>query len=318
MRSRVARGAGAFFFLMGCMTLHLVLRHYYLSMDPNCAPALADVNAYLNAQSPPDVLLAGNSHVVFGLSPSRLGDAMSVACLKETYTGTRYKIEYLFGRGSPPKKAVVLQLDLHSFAASSMDSMRDPMSALFVDHLELARRYGAPLECAYAWIRFDQFPYAGKGIEYFAGPSAERAGGAQTDPFARRFSEAANPVQDVNWSVSVHLPEGTPWRQQGEIDSFQSIARMCRENGLALVWIRFPVTRAYQEAMEQRLPVEEWTALADSLAETNPNVVLLDYHDAYFGKDELFFDSNHLNGEGILRFTATVRGELTARGVMEP
>jgi len=318
MKSTCIKIARALLFLVVLAMLHVYLRSFCLRIDQGCAEAIAVVQAYLDLPTPPDVLFAGNSHVWVGVDVKSMPKTHSVAYLGESYITTYYKLKTLIERRGPPAKAIVLQLDLHSFAPSPLETEQNPYSALYVDHLELARSYDHVKDTFYAWLKWDVFPYAGQGSSVPGNLMLDEAQIRQegSERHSRRFSDVARKESQAVQVAEGQLPSYAPWKHDADIDYFNRIARLCREHGLTLVWVRFPASEEYYAQMLQRLPIAEWQALVDSLLKQNSNVVLLDYHDIYFGHDDLFFDPNHLNDDGSIAFTKILREQLVRRALL--
>ena len=318
MNHKYTQLARAFIFLAIMISLHVFLREIYFEKHPDCSDVSADFRKYLEDSELPDVLLVGNSHVRYGFKAEANPKVQSVAVIGESYIATYYKLKLLLERRGAPRKAVLLQLDLHSFAPTPLEILKNPNSAPYIDHADLASVCGHVPETFLSWLQLSAFPYAGKGpglSESLALGNADITREAHKS-LKRQFSNEAQSDYQA-WQVArAHLPDSGLWRHESEVNYFNRIARLCREHGLTLVWVRFPASEQYHSQLTQRLPLAEWQAQVESLLKQNQNVILLDYHDFFFGRNEFFVDPNHLNEAGATLFTDLICRLLVGRGLL--
>lgn len=89
-------------------------------------------------------------------------------------------------------------------------------------------------------------------------------------------------------------------KQQGFL---QDLLSTCRKNGIAIVLVNMPLTRANQELMPPGL-YENYLSMLNECAKKN-GVTFVDLHDGRY-QDLWFYDTVHLNGEGAQVFLASI------------
>jgi hypothetical protein len=99
------------------------------------------------------------------------------------------------------------------------------------------------------------------------------------------------------------------------VESFERLVELATEQGITLLFIRFPVSPQYNAAASAYIgDVSAHYAPMLELIERTPNAQFLDAHDLYFDRLDHFSNSEHLNGTGAEAFTGYVAGRLSLGG----
>lgn len=317
--SAVTAAAGVLAFLGTVFAIHGGIRHIYMDFVEASAEARRTMEDRARAADPCDVVFAGNSHTFAACRMDVVPRSTTIASLGEPYLCTYYKLRYFLSRRPTPVRAVVLQLDLHSFGDAKRDATKVYQWAPYLDYVDIALFRRDPWPIFKDWVAFDFVPYAGKSKDawsywHTARPSTREI---MDRAFDRRFSESDNPLRDAFLSAKEHLAT-TAWYDMESEYFFEKIVKLCGDRGTTLVWVRLPVTREYYEQAITMFPAGEWRRKVDEKVRAHAGVMFLDAHDMFFDENDLFADANHLNYAGSERFSIWLYQQLVERRVLPP
>ncbi len=310
--------ARAVLFTALAVAIHLGLSHFYLErVLPLDFPIERD-RAFAGAVDRTDIALMGNSHVGLELLPRDIPRSYNFAWLGEGYMVTYYRLQKLIGQYGRPFGTVVLQVEQHSFGAAEMEQLDSPYWARYVDFLDLYQQTGEPWRLFTAWFQYAAFPYAGRMEEigrYFVGGNASES--ERLEVMDADFSLRSDPDADARL-LAKRLFRGTTWFSDDTVRYFQAILDLCRRHEIRVVLIRFPVSSRYWKQAAYLAPPYKWDIKVGRLLASANGSTVLDYHDLYLDRDDLFMDPHHLNKKGVSMFSARVGQDLRNIGVVRP
>jgi len=296
---------------------HLAFRHAYWYWLGEDAPSLAAERLIAQENAPCALLFLGNSHTLTAVDIKADPSFRMCATLGEPYAVTYHKVRYLLETRSKKPGAIALQLDLNSFADHRVETTTTYRWAPYLHYTEMASLRGDPVGLMQDWVVYKAFPYAGKSTEVI-----QRFTGLGESPLERLLRVAGNPEDWVRAPEAAaaqvagnHLMNRN-WNEPESIHFLERLVTLCEEQDVRFVWIRYPVTKYYQDEAAKLLPLAEWESYVESVCAAHPQIVYLDYHDALFERGELFADPNHLNAAGKAWMTQRVSDDLRALGVI--
>lgn len=287
-------------FVAGALACHLLLSAAFVSTIGAAHDARQMDARWLAGPRPVRVMVAGDSHARFAVEGPVLGSAINVAVPGEHYLKTMYRLPWLLQHGSRRTTTVLLPFDAASFSSFKTDTFEPELIwGRYVDFLELGRRKEARFSYAGRWAKAKLAPYTG-----------ELKTTLQFLTHTKHFRDAQNPsaslaltvFEDGTQAAQRHLQGASPW-DPDMVWAFRRILEDCRQAGLRVVLVRYPVTRSYAEEA-RRLGADP--ALRDALlAEVRSDGVVdhLDFEAVFFDEPELFGDGDHLNPLGKRRFS---------------
>ena len=318
MRKKLHTYAKATVFAALVVAVHLSLRHFYFTQVLALEFPIQRDRAFADVVDETDIGLLGNSHVGLQLTPEDIPRSYNLAWLGEGYIVTYYRLKSLIKEHGRPFDTLVLQVDQHSFAYQQRDQSNSPYSALHVDYLDVIRRTGQPRARSVEWLRHRAFPYAGHMEEiarYFLAENETVQ--EQLELLDEDFSSRGDPDGEAH-RLATFLFRRTTWYSEDMAQYLVAILDLCRQHEIQVVLIRFPLSGPYWRQVANFMPLDEWdTNVAELLADRR-NVTILDYHDLYFDRDDLFMDPHHLNKQGVEIFSARVGRDLRDLGLCGP
>jgi hypothetical protein len=265
------------------------------------------------------LLVAGDSHPRTAIDPNELGDrVVNLAIGGEHYLKTWYRMRLLVEGSRRQVSALLLPFDAASFSSWHGDNFAPEwVWGRYVDFLEVGRVRGDLWRYAGRELKAELFPYAGElrtlnqlrtrrfgfGEEL---PGGDFSALSLADRRASALVMAADHLKDQEL-----VDPGLRW-------AFEQLLTWARERDTRVVLVSFPVTRHYWQWIERSGADRRVAEEVLPQVQADPRVIWLDYHDLYFDRDELFADPHHLNPRGRVRFTARLREDLVARGVLAP
>lgn len=248
-----------------------------------------------------EVLFLGDSHAQHGLSTLDIPNAFNFSSQAEHYALNYYKLKSILAEGKGRLRVIVLPIDLHSFAARSLESnyFRDPWYwRKYVNYIEVARAF-EDLSLAGRMLAA-VFPFLGNGTDFFHPINPN-----QLTPEVRGF------VQNWNdFSLNDNREAIARDRATGQLSDtnvfddrlvayFKKILALLADSGVNVILVRMPVTRAYFDEARRFIPsVDHFYETIDEMCRPYVNVMVVDYQKRFFGDDALFWDSDHVNAVG--------------------
>ncbi len=259
-----------------------------------------------------ETLFLGDSHGAFDIVPSLIPGAVNFATPGETYIETFYKLKAILADRPAALKRVVLPVDLHEFASLNDDELRQNLYfwIRYVDYVELGRLEGSPWTFTGYWLRGRFLPYAGRGdnILRFFKPRVRAARGGR----AREGGRRAGPR---DWRPVARNRAREHFRGRRYLDDillhyFRASVEACRRDGLRVILLKYPVTEQYAAAAATFFPAEALYRVVLDAAGGEGAIEVWDWQKAFFGRNELFRDADHLNRRGAEAFARMLRERL--------
>ncbi len=313
--------AAPFIFVLILVVLHVVLRQSFLSVLISTSPAFMRDRELNEQKEPFDVVIIGDSHAML-LDPEALGNAANQSELGAGYMLMYYNLARHLKQRPNLCRAVLVPTDLHSFTMEWGRFTADKRRALYVDHLELARRDGESLRHGAEFLQHNVFPYASlpKTLGDSILPSKRDANLARMqEKLHSSFSERSEEELRLaaEWIRGAHY-RSESWFDDGQAEYFNRILDLCEQHGVRVILVRYPVSDFYLETSSQCFPLEEHAAKVQELLASRAAPLVLDYQTVFAARRDLFSDSDHLNADGIETFTALLRDDLIRHGILLP
>ncbi len=263
-----------------------------------------------------DVLALGDSHVKWGIDASLPG-AFNYALPGESHVQSYYRLRSLLDERGDAIRAVVLSADPHTLARHPDDQFRHYYAG-FVDPFELAAVDGGWFERLGEALRGRFAPYVGQRANLVAyletgrPPEArwldqvEMQAGALASE--RRITEYSPEGRRAKARQRIRFHFGpAPAVDATRLHYLEQILRLCEERGVRALFVRFPLSVAYLEALGDARAFD--AAIAERV-EASPAAELLDARLMFAGDPSVFADVDHLNAEGARRLTRRVAAKL--------
>ncbi|MDZ7743373.1 MAG: hypothetical protein U5Q03_16950 [Bacteroidota bacterium] len=284
-------------------------------------------------------LSMGNSHNV--VNTYILDNTYNYNSPAENYVQTYYKLRSIIEEKNKKPQNLLLFIDMSSFSPRAGKYFEHNSYWIkYIDYFELARIKGDK-NILNKWVEGKFFSYAGgyreimltfvylikigkldlhngyrspRNYNNFAYEKPEDMGGFSVE-------------ENYDWSGARRVDKSEEKRRaryksdiyfsmKGYFDPtlaiyFNKILELCHEHGIKVILIRVPVTKAYWEYVSSKIPVDSLYDKIEGIYNRYPNVKkVLDYHDVFFLRPELFFDADHLNPEGAELFTKRLKEDL--------
>ena len=311
MTRRFPTRAGAYLLLfalllwgLNALYHRLVLSKYILARTDR---------AFTECRNEVEVLFLGDSHVQHGLDPLEIPRAFNFSSQAEHYALNYYKLESILAGGRGRLRTVVLPVDLHSFAARTLENhyFRDPWYWWrYVDYLEAARMIGDPALIGRMAAAF--FPFLGSGMDFFHPVDPDKLT-PQVRGFVRNLEDFSRKPDhaEIARNRAHGMLSGTEMMDDRLAAYFGKILDLAARAGLEVILVRMPVSRAYYEEARRHFPdVADLYNAVDSMIAPYDNLLSLDYQKCFFGEDSMFWDSDHLNAAGAEYLTLHLRADL--------
>lgn len=272
-----------------------------------------------------ETLILGDSHPKWGLYPREVGRAFNLALPGQQYAETYYLLKSQLERDDFDIRRVVLQADLHSFAARGLD--RFPLAHFYagtVDYLEMGWRRGSPFTYTVRWLFGRYAPYVGERrniLSYLeSGKPADLEwlhdvdldSGALVRTGSIDAQSASERVENADRRIRMHFGEKDPMSPFLE-HYFQEILALCLERRIDVLVVQFPVTREYLDAAAGVIDPAEFDLRVKELIAPYQNALLVETRELFAGRTSLFIDTDHLNERGAIRFSRRIRDLLIAK-----
>ncbi len=299
------------------VSLHAALSYFYHFPVGQDAESVGRVQAIARSTSPCSILFMGDSYLMMAANLDLFPDSALANSLGEPYLVTFYKLRYLLNVRRESPRLVILQLDKRSFAEDGVGNTENYGWAPWVDYWEVARYRHSYWPTFSAWVMYKAFPYAGKADEFTSymlhNPEPDRK--AKEALFHRRADQEKNlesiAIRRASESFLYHR-----WDQPEPTYYLHRIFNLCRARKVPIVLVEMPVTRPFDNAEQQFVSPAQWQQKTEEIRREFPEVTLVDLHDRFFDRLDLFMDVNHLNDRGRDLFSVCLREELERRGLL--
>jgi len=298
----------------GLLALHLVFSLLALATVARDHRAVELDQVFLGSAEPLTILVAGASHARNGVAAEQLG-GLSVAVAGEHALKTRYRLPWLLHRSPRSVGAVVLELDAATFSSWKTDSF-DPevVWGRYVPFLHLGWQRGEPLDYAGKWGAAHLAPYVGQGDAFAFWRAGLRAFQDEDDLDRFKGQPPAWMRKTGEEAAALHL-EGQEVLDPAQVWALRGLIDDLKARQVRVVLVSFPVTQGYHDtAVAHGADLDTVRGAVSDLFE--PGVVdYLDFEGLYFGRDDAFYDGDHLSGMGRAHFSRVLFDELVSMGI---
>lgn len=273
-----------------------------------------------------DVLLMGDSVVEYGIQPEHFDSAYNFATAAESIYETYYKLERTLDRHPGKVGLVLVGFGLDTFTERRLHLEENrAFHGQYVDFLDVARTLG---DWKYACRIFSDrwFPYAGGLRTAILAQKTDTAG-------SRRYVGTVLAHQGYCPRSNIELPQtpvygeayGSPtpaqsaaWFRPAAVEYMRRISRLCQARGVRLAFVIMPASSPYLAQCGKTVPVGEFGQRVGQALNGEGDAVLLDFLEAFRGRDYLFCDLIHLNDIGGAAVSRALRRQLGAMGMLPP
>lgn len=312
--SQIARVAA---FLAGLVLIHLGLRGAFYAVLARTDPYLAAERALLRPSTPVDTLVMGDSYAGFAVHESALENTAKLWQLGEGYLGRYYRLRDIAKNAPGKTSTIILPLNAHQFSEEWGTLLGTTSAWWNVDFLDYASRVGFTTERLGLYLSLSVFPYADSVPTLYSTlpRQRERVAREQARLAERRLSELRNIDRELAHKVENRYGS-RPGISPRAVSDFRRVMSICRENGLRVILVRYPISRQYYDALNAAFSYEQMNREVERVVAEWPEAVVLDYQDLFFERSDLFFDTDHLNPDGQQAFTAQLKSDLERLGLI--
>lgn len=245
-----------------------------------------------------ECIVLGNSHALFSFRPDSMGNNIfNLANVSQTLD---YDCELLkhYAPRCRNLKSVILTVDNSNLFDASLDEMGPHRAAFYkiymgIDRHSVFSRYGLELMNAATVQAKLQKHFSGNDLE------VDSLGWGFTYKDNLRDSENLS-IEQVKSRIEGHTC--TNWSNaMSNQKSVMAIARYCKENGIRLVLIETPTSRAYNRLIPKRQL--DFISQTLSLCQEKYGAITLDLHDDERFGDNDFFDADHITDLAATRLS---------------
>jgi hypothetical protein len=263
------------------------------------------------------VLVTGDSHGRNAIGARQLGpDSVSIAMGGGTISKIHYRLQNLLDRGKTVD-VVILSADDHVFLHHSTDQFH-PIAVWgrHVNYLELATVFDEPKTMVVNAFKTRLMPYADElpiGLSWIRGNRAHFRNevlGGNMDRWSRR-QQAADSLDRYDKVFGGGEAVVDPVKRALYDRTIEDL----HSRGIQVVLVRFPLMGVHNKHLIARGVREAAQAQVDEIM-ADERIVLLDFHELYHDRPELFHDVDHLNVGGRQKFSVLLRDVLQARGLI--
>lgn len=305
-------------FLCVGLVLHTLAWFAYTRPVREGHKAVRADRAFFRAPPRLDLLVLGDSHPRTAIDPRLFSRrTVNLAIGGEHYLKTWYRVRKLLAATEREVDAIVLPLDPNSFSSWHAENFApEYIWGRYVDFLEVGRVRGRPMPYLGRWVKSWVVPYAGE-LRTFNQMRTGRFGFGEdlpTGSFARlpeteRRASAVAAARD-HFQGAEAIDPGLRW-------AFDQLLAWADAEGIRVVLVAFPVTEPYGRVLE-RIGVRQ-RVLDEIVAPLQAEGRLyLDYHELFWGRDDLFSDAHHVNIAGRTAFSRILAQRLSEEGIVPP
>jgi hypothetical protein len=300
---------------VGLLALHGLACAAYIGTVGARHRVILDDQAFLADARPLRLLVVGDSHPRNAVDDALLPGALNLANGGESYVKTFYRLSWLLEQGDRPVGAVLLTLEPQAFDSWHADYYQpEYVYGRYVPFLEVGLRRGRPVQYLEWWIKAHVAPYAGEARTLSEMVRGQRD--FRDDLGAMKFSSAGPTEQ---WALARARADwhfqGHDYRDPLQQWAFEQTLARCASEGIRVILVSYPVSQEYWHFVEAMGPAQAMREIAGPILAAHPELVHLDYHDAFFGRNDLFHDPDHVNRAGRQRFTRLLNDDLIRLGV---
>jgi hypothetical protein len=300
-------------FLAMLVVVNIVFFHFYSRIMGSSAEFVRDLKFEKFDKKKAEILVLGDSHPELAIWDTYFHKKLvKWVSPGECYIQNYYKLKHYLA--SYPTRCVILPVDLHSFSSSNMILIRnDFFWVKYIDYFELGAISGDFFSYFARYLKGAFFPYVGESNtiyewiinRYFTESSLSVAAKYKwsLEEKAERLTKASVRVRSrIGKRYDYFCPVLTKY--------FQKILTLCKEKGIVVFLVKFPISYEYYECASQIFDVDEFYKKVGLLANGRPNVYLLDYQKDFFSRPDLISDPDHVNGFGARIISKKIKAEI--------
>ncbi len=319
MKKRTKIVVSILLFAAICAGAHFALQHAFMRFMIANEDRFRRDYEFSQLEPKPTILICGDSHAFLGLMADEIGDAYNLAYLGEGFAVTYYKLKRLFEQNPGEFKTVLVSVGFHSFFTDIGYEVDDFYRGEYVNYFELGRQRGQVPEHIRAYARYRLFRYAdapGNLYEYVEEERVVREL-RKRERRTRVFANAPDREEQARARAKVHYSHFNTksYYRQENVDYLYRLIDLCDQHQVTPVVVMFPVTSLYYQEAKAWVDTQHHRRILADIQVKRPRMVLLDHHDTFFDRDDLFIDADHMNFAGAHLFSAIIREELIEHGV---
>jgi hypothetical protein len=266
-----------------------------------------------------DVLVLGSSRAQFQIMPSVIGQRLSLRAFNAGLKGHDFlysaALYDLWLHRHPPPRAVVLTVDVESMLRRPTEAAAAQVLAPYIDESDVLR------EILYSDGPQTRLEYLSRSYRYNGKVLVIAKNVFQhTDPAFDGFIAQQGTLQSGDRSkIRNALDQGEPAMVYAQAPFWDMKIRMLREIGARALQQHTLVLLVHAPMYGQDLAAHKiWIERMNALVAATPGIEFADLCEAalpgrYPNPRELFWDVNHLNGQGAQIFSNLVADELQKR-----
>lgn len=274
-----------------------------------------EINNFENKEI--DFAFFGSSHASKSIHPAYITGSYNFALNHGTYVETYYKLKNAVEKDDLKINHIVLELDLHDFS----EKYNKPKEIF--RNLEISQEYATLREIAEireeSWssvVIQRYFPILGNApdlIEYVKDKPTFTPTYFGGEISEGDFSQAENKTFIAYQRYKLHFDKDSAKLSSISILYLIKTLQYAQEHNIMVIFIRYPITTEFDEITQKNVPTEKYYSTVFSYINktVGEDYAVLDYHDLFFDKPELFYDPDHLNHIGAEIFSKKVADDLT-------
>ena len=307
--SNFRKAAKVVLFLLILLGINQALVILYGKMTASGILARRDARFHETGKTGVDVLVLGDSHAYCGISlESFEGKPLKWVSPAESYHLNYYKLEYCLTRFKP--KVVILPLDLHSFSVSGFRIGIDHYWVKYADYFEIGTITGKRLHYAGKYIKGKFFPYIGarttindwamKGLFNFKKEGMMLRQELNVEGKKKTGSPERHPRMKKSFAkirANAHL-KNKNYFYKPLVVYFKKILSLCRENGITVLLVKYPVSHEYYQYASKLIPIPNFNRRLNNILKDYDNYFILDFQKTFFTRTAFMRDVDHVNKKG--------------------
>jgi len=290
--------------LIGKLTLLAVL---FLALDRGAGHVLrVGLDRYYGLDQPAVVLCVGHSHTVLGIDKVYLERELGVPVAKFAVEGANtadrlMMIRYYFTRQPKSVRAVVYDVDAHTFTGAGLSSSSYQLLFPFIDDPEMrayikgncASRREYILRRLLCTPRYDELMLSLSIRGYLRKWTSYKFGKVDVAALGRQICEGR--FRRIGFD-------------RDNIDQFENTLSFVRSNHCTLFETYIPTIDVFNRAEPDKF--QRSMEMLSNYAGTNSSIVFLNYNAVFQDRHDLFRDPIHLNRDGQREVSARLAGDL--------
>jgi hypothetical protein len=264
------------------------------------------LDRYYGLNEPAAVLCVGHSHTVLGVDKVYLEQALGLPVAKFAVEGANaadrlMMIQYYFTRQPKSLRAVVYDVDAHTFTGAGLSSSSYQLLFPFIDDPEM-RRY-LKQNCA------SRTEYVLRRLLCTTRYNELTISLAMRG-YLKKWTNFKFGKYNIE-AIRQQIREGRFRRiafDKDSINLFEKTTSFVSSHGCTMFLAYIPTIDVFNGAEPEKF--QHSVEMLDHYAATSPTIVFLDYNREYQSRHDLFFDSIHLNRDGQKEVTARLAQDL--------